>query len=64
MEDGGRVRVKKINRIYIVGIYGSGKSNLANNIKKILEFKVYDLYEVKYERVDFTDVTIYGSIEK
>ncbi|MFA5070957.1 MAG: hypothetical protein WC511_01135 [Candidatus Pacearchaeota archaeon] len=42
--------MKKLNRIHIVGIYGSGKSTFAEKIKKILRYDVYDLDEIKYRR--------------
>ncbi len=42
--------MKKLNRIHIVGIYGSGKSTFAKKINEILKYKVYDLDKIKYKR--------------
>lgn len=40
----------KYNRIFIVGIYGSGKSSLSKKIKEISKYEAYDLDEIKYKR--------------
>jgi shikimate kinase len=42
--------MRKIKRIHIVGIYGSGKSMLAEKLAKMLKIKAYDLDEIKYKR--------------
>src|SRR3972149_11547628 len=46
----------KYNKMFIIGIAGSGKTHLANKISKILKIKSYDLDKIVFRKKDFTRV--------
>lgn len=46
-----------MNRIYIIGISGSGKTYLASRLSKILKIKTYDLDEIVLKKNSFQKVS-------
>ncbi len=42
--------VKRYKKIHIIGIYGSGKTNLSMKLSNLLKIKSYNLDSIKYKR--------------
>jgi adenylate kinase family enzyme len=47
----------KLNRLYIIGARGSGKTTLANRLSKILKIKTYDLDNLVMKKNSFEKVS-------